>query len=98
MLDGLHLVATEMAPGVTLLTLDGAKIGNGIIVKEAKPPAAAVDYLKATGQKMWIVETDFGNRCTLTTNEIHEFYGLGYQQDYDQWWDDRLATIQKTVE
>lgn len=98
--------ATKIAPGVTLTTLDGAKVGNGIIVREIttdKMNPFAVkgglpEYLESTGQKLWLVETDFGNRMTLSTNEVHEFYGLGYQQDYETWWDERLQTIQKTVE
>jgi hypothetical protein len=87
-----------MAAGVTLLTLDGTKMGNAIIVKEVPPHPAAAEYMAKTNQKNWLVETDFGNRMTLTTNEIHEFYGLGFQQDYDKWWDDRLDLIRRTVE
>lgn len=91
--------AVRIGPGVTLQTLDGAKVGNGIVVKELEPQYEGLKaYLDKSGQKLWLVETDFGNTMKLCDNEIHELYGLGYQTSYERWWDDRLATIKKTVE
>jgi hypothetical protein len=90
--------ATELAAGVTLMTLDGSKIGNAIIIKEVIPTGSLVQYLAGTGQKLWLIETDFGNQVRCCDNEIHELFGLGYQTDYDRWWDDRLVAIQKGVE
>ncbi len=90
--------ATEIAPGVLLATLDGSKMGNGIVIKEISPHPSAAKYLAATNQKMWLIQTDFGNICRLSDNEIHEFYGLSWQSDYDEWWDARLALIKDTVD
>jgi hypothetical protein len=90
--------ATELAPGVTLYTKDGTLIGNGIVIKEVKPHPSAEEYLKKTNQKVWLVETDFGNQTRLCDREIEEFYTLGVQSDYDKWWDDRCEAIKKTVE
>lgn len=87
--------ATEIGPGVLLTTLDGTKMGNGIVIKEVSPHPSAAEYCQKTNQKCWKIQTDFGNVCTLTDNEIHEFYGLGWQSDYDEWWDTRLDLIKK---
>lgn len=89
--------ATELAPGVTLITKDGHNTGNGIIVRETKPHPAAAEYLKKTNQRVWLVETDFGNRTTFCDREIEEFYTLGVQDDYDRWWDARYEAIERSV-
>jgi hypothetical protein len=101
--------ATEIAPGVTLFTKDGAVIGNAIVVREVgqtrvwrNDPASAGIPLDSpdavTLEPVWQVETDFGNRLQPTTREIFTMWDLGYVQDYDQWWDDRLDIIKKSVE
>lgn len=59
-----------------LRTRDGRKIGNGIIIQEIteglKPSSA--EYLEQTSQKLWLVETDFGNRLRLTDREIDNYF------------------------
>lgn len=91
----------EIGPGVLLQTLDGAKMGNAIVVAEIKLTGDITgmkEHLEKTDQKLWLVQTDFGNIMKLCDNEIHEFYGLGWQSDYDTWFDARLELIQRTVE
>jgi hypothetical protein len=96
--EALGIKATHHAPGVTLFTRDGSQMGNAIIIAEVQPFNASLTlYLKKTDQKMWLIETDFGNRCKLSTNELNELFKLGRQQNYDKWFDDRLATIEKVV-
>jgi hypothetical protein len=99
--------ATELAAGVTLFTKDSSTVGNGIIVKQLQPGkfqqlGGMTDYLERTGQKLWLVETDFGNNMKLVDAEIREYYELGYQYEYNQWWSDRadamLATHQMLEE
>ena len=90
--------AKEIAPGVTLCTKDGYVTGNAIVIKEIKPTTTMADWLEANNQKLWLIETDFGNRCQFTDAEIEAYYNLGYQRDHDSWWEARLALIQKNVE
>jgi hypothetical protein len=87
--------AEQLAPGVTLLTKDGAIIGNAIVVKKTR---TALARNNDEPEPVWIVETDFGNRLRPTAREIFTMWDLGYVQDYDQWWDDRLDIIKRTVE
>lgn len=87
--------ATEIGPGVTLATLDGERIGNAIVIREAEPPAAAIEYLASTGQKFWLIETDFGNRVELSDNEIHELFSLRFVTTYDEWSSDRRELISR---
>ena len=81
--------ATEIAPGVTLFTRDGSRIGNAIVVKEAETPEELRGCLKKTGQKLWLLETDFGNNLRYSDNEIHEVFKLGYVQSHLEWTMDR---------
>lgn len=91
----------------TLFTRDGRRMGNAIIIEEVTPPPAAAEYLAKTGQKMWLIETDFGNRVRLTDNEIDEhFYRLDELNElqqahcqaatYDYWAYDRRELQLKT--
>lgn len=96
--------ATQLARGVTLFTVDGSRIGNAIVVKKIGQGRRIVshddigkDNLPLM-QDIWLIETDFGNSCRMSDREIFSHFTLGKQHDYDKWWDDRLATIQKTVE
>lgn len=69
----------------TLFTRDGRRMGNAIIIEETRPPQAAAEYLAKTGQKMWLIETDFGNYLRLTDNEIDEhFYRLDELDELQQ--------------
>lgn len=86
--------AKELGPGVTLLTIDGSRIGNAIIIKEVKKTVSVV----GTGQRVWLVETDFGNRLHTTDAEIHSLWNIGFQQNYDQWFDDRLELHRRAIE
>jgi hypothetical protein len=91
--------AKELAPGVTLMTKDGRTIGNAIVIKETEPSSEAMkDFIRNTGQKLWLIETDFGNRAKLTDNEINEWFHLGYPHDHDIWWDARLEKIHQGIE
>jgi hypothetical protein len=91
--------ATEVKPNITLTTKDGSRVGNGIVIKEVEPIqiATLLEYLDKTNQKMYLVETDFGNRMKLSTNEILELYNLGWEQNYDEWWAERISKIGKCL-
>lgn len=89
--------ATELAPGVTLLTKSGQQVGNAIIVQE-KPAKSKAGLEFLAGRTLWLVETDFGNRMVLSNEEILDWYELGFQQNYDTWFDARLEAIRKTIE
>jgi hypothetical protein len=86
MLEARFTEATTLKPDTTLKTRDGAKFGNAIAVRW-------VD----NGAKIEI-ETDFGNRVTLTEGEILEHFRLGYHQPYTEWFDARLEKIKAAGE
>lgn len=99
--DRIGKQATELKAGVTLFTQDGRCCGNAIIVREISSDGyhhTLVEHLKKTNQKFWLIETDFGNRMKLSSNEILELYEPAYEQDYDSWWDHRIKAIEKTVD
>lgn len=96
----LGITAKEIAPGVTLMTKDGRTIGNAIVVEQATPCKLATigglpEYLEKTEQKLWLVETDFGNRTKLTDREIAEWFNLGFQQSYATWLEARSEALWK---
>lgn len=100
--------ATIIAPGVTLFTKDGSNTGNAIVVRKVGQVRNWLKIVEDTNAgnlpkeipmlDMWECETDFGNRFRLSTAEIEQGYWLGYQQDYDKWWDERLELIKKSVQ
>lgn len=70
--------------------------GNAIIVAEYDPTEnTLINYLN--GRKMWIVESDFGNRMKLTDNEIDEYYNRGDMHDYQDWARDRMIAVTKPI-
>jgi hypothetical protein len=81
-------LATEPKAGVTLHTRDGSRIGNAIILR----------VTSVANRPQYHIETDFGNVTKLFIEELEEMFTLGYQLSYERWWDDRLETIQKSVE
>jgi hypothetical protein len=90
--------ADKIEAGVTLFTKDGRRLGNAIIVKEVEPDYYAklgglVEHLELTNQKLWLLETDFGNQMRLSDNEILEAYDLGYKSNYILWWSNRQDLI-----
>lgn len=91
--------ATGPAPGVTLCTRDGSQIGNAIIIKQIEPQSQFMkDYLKETGETIWLLQTDFGNFTRYTKGEIDSLYTYGVQDSYDRWFDARLELIRLGVE
>ena len=81
-----------------LYTKDGTKTGNAILVREIHPEdlkdiPCLNTYLADTGQKLYWVETDFGNSMRLSTNEINEQYLYGPEQNYYEWYHTRQALI-----
>lgn len=86
--------AKEIASGVTLMTKDGRTIGNAIVIGQTgntrkwKDPKSIKEV-----EPIWLIETDFGNRAQLSTSEIHEWFHLGYQRDFDQWKVERINAI-----
>ena len=80
--------ATEIKPGVTLLTKDGRQIGNAIVVERNGHTSSfpgSRDYIP-----LWKIETDFGNRIDkITEQEIHTLFTLGFERDYRTWAEDR---------
>jgi hypothetical protein len=78
--------ATELMSGVTLYTKDGATLGNAIVIGQTTPSSEAMaDWLVQTKQRLWLVETDFGNKMKLTDREVDAYFTLGRQQDYQKW-------------
>lgn len=97
-----HVQATELAAGVQLQTKDGSLMGNAIIMKritnEKDMAPSTPDYLELTDQRLWLVQTDFGNIMRVTDNEISVLFNLGWVSDYDRWFDARLELIRQAVE
>lgn len=89
--------ATKIAPGVTLHTKDGSKVGNAIIVKRngntSSVPGITRDFIP-----LWLVETDYGNQIpAMQESEILELWDLGFVSEYDHWWESRFKTIERNV-
>lgn len=89
--------ATRIAPGVTLHTKDGSRIGNAIIVRRNGRLKTTVDMIKEH-HPLWMVETDFGNQIpAMQEDEILSLWNLGYVSNYDHWWESRLKIIERNV-
>jgi predicted HAD superfamily Cof-like phosphohydrolase len=73
--------ATKLEAGVTLLTKDSERMGNGIVVNST--------YNEGLQTNIYLVETDYGNQCSLTFIEVDELFSLGYKRDYASWRKDR---------
>jgi hypothetical protein len=58
---------------------------------------ASAGRTPVTDKALWLLETDFGNQLTLNEDEIRGLYLLGFEQDYDTWWDARLERIRQSV-
>jgi len=81
-----------------LYTKDGTKSGNAILIRQIEPTElkdipCLNTYLADTGQKLYWVETDFGNNMRLSTNEINEQFVFGPHRNYNDWLRDRQALI-----
>lgn len=61
----------------TLFTKDGTKRGNAVIVKEIKS--------RFVDEKLFFVETDFGNYMKLTQAELDGMYTKGCPTIYADW-------------
>jgi hypothetical protein len=89
--------ATKIAPGVTLWTKDGSKIGNAIVVRRNGHTSSfpgSRDYIP-----LWYVETDFGNVIpAMQESEIFERWDLGFVSSYDVWWEARYELIKKNLQ
>jgi hypothetical protein len=73
-----------------LFTKDGRRTGNAIVIKEIQPSSVSMKaHLAKDNQKLYLVETDFGNRMKLSTNEINEMFDPGPKQSYKKWASDR---------
>lgn len=77
--------AKQLASNITLVTKDGFRVGNAIIIEPVESTLAGITYW------YWLVETDFGNRLRCTDAEIHSLWELGFEQDYTVWAADRDA-------
>lgn len=90
-----------MKPGTILFTKNGSHTGNAILIRELTPDdlenlkLPVSDYLKKTGQSLFEVETDFGNICRFSSNELSELYTPGPQRDYEEWLSDRKELRRK---
>lgn len=79
-------------------------MGNAFLIREHEPATQGLrDYLAKTGQKMWLIETDFGNFVRLSDNEIKELFHdpdpseiPARETSYDRWRTDRQALRLKT--
>jgi hypothetical protein len=74
--------AIEIKPDTTLRTKDGRRFGNAFVIK----------YEETTNT--WLIETDFGNRVSLTSTGITEAFYLGFHQPYEEWAQTRFEKIQ----
>ena len=78
-----------------LFTKNGHRTGNAIVVKEVEPTTEAMKaFLAIDNSKMYLVETDFGNRMRLTTKELNAQFDLGPKQSYKKWAADRAELRQ----
>ncbi len=64
---------------LTLKTRDGTKIGNAIYYGSETREFEGKSYL------IHLVETDFGNRCRFSTDEINYYFTLGKICTYQTW-------------
>lgn len=77
-----------------LYTKNPIQHGNAIIVREVdKLDRKMIDWL--AGRKLWVVETDFGNRMRLTDREIDEFYTRGDERSYKEWLFDKRMLMEQ---
>lgn len=82
-LEKTYPVAKELAKGVTLLTKDGRKIGNAIVISESP-----VDYF-------WVIQTDFGGIVRLSEKEIFNQFYLGFAANLAEWTSRHITQILK---
>lgn len=66
---------------ITLITKKPEQMGNAILMR------CLHDEL--SGDVLFLIETDFGNRAKLNSKEVDEFFRLGRPQNYDTWSADR---------
>lgn len=73
-----------------LFTKDGRRTGNAIVIKEIQPSSESMKrFLAIDNSKLYLVETDFGNRMKLSTNELNNMFDLGPKESYKKWAADR---------
>jgi hypothetical protein len=98
--------ACTLAPGVTLFTKDGAKIGNAILVQKIGQTRDWKTVYSAGGIAMgspktvdlidvWLIETDFGNQTRMSEKEIRTLFTLGRPGNYIRWLGERYELIAK---
>lgn len=91
-----------------LRTRDGRNIGNAIVICEITDDITPTlkKYLDKTGQKLWLVETDFGNRTIFSDRDIDNYFYtdaelnrgqliMSNNSSYDRWNRDRQDLINK---
>lgn len=73
-----------------LFTKDGRRTGNAIVIKEIEPSSESMKrFLAIDNSKLYLVETDFGNRMKLSTKELNSMFDLGPRESYKKWAADR---------
>lgn len=91
---GLHQAQSKLHPkGLimrTLLTRDGRLIGNAIIIEQIGRTDEQVP--------IFLIETDFGNRCKLNQNEIEAWFYPGDETTYASWSTNRSDTQNRTFD
>lgn len=82
--------ARGIRKGACLATRDGRRIGNAIILQRAEAPART---FTRDPQPCWVIETDFGNRLTLTETEIGGLFHICPPTDVERWRCDRTFAL-----
>lgn len=73
----------------TLLTRDGRRIGNAILIKQTG--------LNHEGEPLYQIETDYGNRiCHINQIEIETLFWPGKETSYERWSRDREQLRKQT--
>jgi len=69
-----------------LFTKDGRRTGNAIVIKEVQPKTEALkSFLAQTNSKIYLLETDFGNRVEMSREEIERNFEWGPRNTYTEW-------------
>lgn len=71
--------------GTRLLTLDGTKIGNAIVVH----------HIQTSMTEFYLIETDFGNRLRMSLQNIDDHFGYDLEEepDINRWFDNRRMLV-----
>jgi len=82
----------------TLFTKDGRRTGNAIVIKEVQPKTEALkSFLAQTNSKIYLLETDFGDRLEMSREEIERQFNWGPRTTYEEWAADRAELREQNM-